>query len=76
MLFIKKLNIFAVNTNAGYAVGSGFTSVKELCANSNVLEGFSIKDEIEKDGILFVLKCDEQNKQKPKYQIFSSRKSL
>lgn len=43
------------NTNAGYGVGSGFETVKELCRNSQVLEGLSIKGGVEKDGILFVM---------------------
>ena len=43
------------NTNAGYGVGSSFDSVKELCHASTVLEGFSVKGGIERDGILFVM---------------------
>ena len=35
--------VIPFNTNAGYGVGSGFETVKELCPNSKVLEGFSIK---------------------------------
>src|SRR6478672_5921466 len=31
------------NTNAGYGVGSGFETVKELCPNSTILECFSTK---------------------------------
>jgi len=50
------------NTNTGYGVGSGFQTVKELCANSNVPEGFSIKGGIERDGVLFVMK-DEKLKE-------------
>jgi flavodoxin len=43
------------NTNAGYGVGSSFQTVKELCPNSSVLEGFSTKGGIERDGIYFVI---------------------
>jgi flavodoxin len=43
------------NTNGGYGVGSTFDTVKELCANSKVTEGFSIKGGVERDGILFVM---------------------
>ncbi len=43
------------NTNAGYGVGSSFETVKELCKNSKVLEGFSTKGGIERDGVLFVM---------------------
>lgn len=43
------------NTNAGYGVGSGFQTVQELCPKSTVLEGFSTKGGIERDGVLFVM---------------------
>ncbi|QEM06685.1 flavodoxin [Mucilaginibacter rubeus] len=48
------------NTNAGYGVGSGFETVKELCPKSKVLEGYSTKGGIERDGILFVMKDDKE----------------
>ena len=54
--------VIPFNTNAGYGVGSGFKTVKELCSHSNVLEGFSIKGGIERDGVLFVMK-DEKLKE-------------
>jgi flavodoxin len=50
------------NTNAGYGVGSGFQTVKELCADSKVLEGFEMKGGVERDGIYFVIK-DEKAKE-------------
>ena len=54
--------VIPFNTNAGYGAGSGFQTVKELCPNSKVLEGFEIKGGIERDGILFVMK-DEKAKE-------------
>jgi len=48
--------VIPFNTNAGYGVGSGFETVKELCPNSKVLEGFSIVGGIERDRVLFVMK--------------------
>jgi len=48
--------VIPFNTNAGYGVGSGFQTVKVLCPNSTVLEGFSIVGGIERDGVLFVMK--------------------
>jgi flavodoxin len=47
------------NTNAGYGVGSGFKTVKELCSNSTVLDGFSITGGIERDGVYFVIKGEK-----------------
>ena len=54
--------VIPFNTNAGYGVGSGFQSVEELCPNSNVLEGFSVKGGIERDGIYLNIK-DEKRKE-------------
>lgn len=54
------------NTNAGYGVGSSFKTVKELCSRANVLEGFSVKGGIERDGILFVLEGEKENEVKLK----------
>lgn len=51
--------VIPFNTNAGYGVGSGFQTVKEHCPNSKVLEGFSIKGEIERDGVYFVIKGEK-----------------
>lgn len=51
--------VIPFNTNAGYGVGSGFQTVKELCPNSKVLEGFAITGGIERDGVLFVMKGEK-----------------
>ena len=49
------------NTNAGYGVGTGFEKIKELCPKSTVLEGFSTKGGIERDGVLFVMEGEKAN---------------
>jgi flavodoxin len=54
--------VIPFNTNAGYGVGSGFQTAKELCPKSKVLEGFEIKGGVERDGLLFVIK-DERAKE-------------
>ncbi len=54
--------IVPFNTNAGYGVGSGFQTVKELCPASKVLEGFETKGGVERDGVYFVIK-DEKAKE-------------
>ena len=51
--------IIPFNTNAGYGVGSGFQTVKELCPDSKLLEGFEIKGGIERDGVYFVIKVEK-----------------
>lgn len=52
--------VIPFNTNAGYGVGSSFDTVKELCAKSRILEGFSTTGGIERDGILFVMQGDKE----------------
>lgn len=44
------------------ATGIAFSTVKELCPNSNVVEGFSTKGGVERDGILFVLEGEKEKK--------------
>src|SRR5687768_16859359 len=48
--------VIPFNTNAGYGVGSGFRTVKELCPDSKVLEGFEMKGGVERDGQYLVIK--------------------
>jgi flavodoxin len=59
---LKGKTIIPFNTNAGYGVGSGFKTVKELCPGSTVLDGFEIKGGIERDGIYLAIK-DEKEKE-------------
>jgi flavodoxin len=59
---LRNKTVIPFNTNAGYGVGSGFETVKELCPGSKVLEGFSITGGIERDGKLLVIK-DEKAKE-------------
>ncbi|HAK79631.1 MAG TPA: flavodoxin [Runella sp.] len=53
---LKGKMVVPFNTNAGYGVGSSFDTVKELCPNSEVWEGFSTKGGIERDGEFLVIK--------------------
>lgn len=52
--------IIPFNTNAGYGVGSGFETIKQLCANSIILEGFSTRGGVERDGIYFVMEGEKE----------------
>ena len=59
---LSNKTVIPFNTNAGYGVGSGFQTVKELCPDSKVLEGFCITGGVERDGVYFVIK-DEKAKE-------------
>ena len=56
---LRGKTVIPFNTNAGYGVGSGFQTVKQLCPNSKVLKGFSIKGGVERDGVYFVIKGEK-----------------
>ncbi|WP_255478114.1 flavodoxin [Flavobacterium sp. 9R] len=63
--FLKQYNlggktIVSFNTNAGYGIGTSFETVKELCPKSTVVEGFSTKGGVERDGILFVMEGEKE----------------
>ncbi len=51
--------IIPFNTNGGYGIGSSFQTVKELCPNSTILEGFSTKGGVERDGVYFVMEGEK-----------------
>jgi len=51
--------IIPFNSNGGYGIGSTFQTVKELCPNSNVLEGFTTRGGSERDGQLLVIEGDK-----------------
>jgi hypothetical protein len=59
-------NVIPFTTNAGYGVGSSFQSVKEHYPTSKVLEGFSIKGGLEKEGVFLDIDGEKQSKQKRK----------
>jgi flavodoxin len=54
--------IVPFNTNDGYGIGSSFETVKELCPNSKLLEGFTTKGGVDGDGKAFLMK-DENRKE-------------
>lgn len=56
--------VIPFNTDAGYGIGSGFETVKDLCPKSKVLDGFSTKGGVERDGILFVMEGEKETEVK------------
>lgn len=57
---LSKKTVIPFNTNAGYGIGSSFETVKQLCPESKVLEGFTTKGGIERDGIMFVMEGEKE----------------
>ncbi len=65
--YLKQYNlagktIVPFNTNGGYGIGSSFETVRKLCPDSKVLEGFEMKGGVERDGIMLAIK-DEKAKE-------------
>jgi flavodoxin len=53
---LKGKTIVPFNTNGGYGLGSSFETVRELCPQCTVLEGFSTRGGIERDGVYLAIK--------------------
>jgi flavodoxin len=59
--------VIPFNTNDGYGIGSSFETVKELCPNSTIFEGFSIKGE--RDGNGQALLSNEENRKEAETKV-------
>ncbi|HEX8721791.1 MAG TPA: flavodoxin [Pyrinomonadaceae bacterium] len=53
---LRGKTVIPFNTNAGYGEGSSFQTVRELCPQSTVLEGFVTRGGVEREGQLLVIK--------------------
>ncbi|WDF45585.1 flavodoxin [Chryseobacterium sp. KACC 21268] len=73
---LKGKTIIPFNTNAGYGVGSSFNTVKELSPESKVLEGFTMKGGVERDGILFVMEGKKKIEAEKKVREWLTRSGL
>ena len=56
---LRGKTVVPFNSNAGYGIGSSFETVKALCPNSKVLEGFTTQGGVERDGIRFVMQGEK-----------------
>ena len=56
---LKGKTVIPFNSNGGYGIGSSFETVKELCPNSKVLDGFTTRGGSERDGQLLVIQGDK-----------------
>ena len=53
---LKGKTVVPFNTNAGYGEGSSFQTIRELCPESTILEGFVTRGGVERDGVLLAIK--------------------
>ena len=68
--------IVPFNTNGGYGIGGSFETVKQLCPNSKVLEGFTTKGGSERDGLLYVMEGDKEKQVQAEVQNWLSKIGL
>ena len=52
---LKGKFVVPFNTNAGYGEGSSFRTVRELCSECTILEGFVTRGGVERDGQYLVI---------------------
>jgi flavodoxin len=52
---LRGKTVIPFNTNAGYGVGSAFQTVRDLCVQCTILEGFSTRGGVERDGQYLVI---------------------
>jgi len=57
---LKGKTVVSFNTNGGYGVGSSVETLRQLCPDSKVLEGFSTAGGVERDGVLFVMEGEKE----------------
>lgn len=68
--------VIPFNTHAGYGIGSSFETVKQLCPDSKVVEGFSTKGGKERDRLLFVMKGDKEKQVEAEIQNWLKKAGL
>lgn len=54
------------NTNGGYGLGSSIRKIEELCPDSTILESFSVRGGLERDGIYLDIKGDRREEVRAK----------
>lgn len=52
--------VIPFNTNGGYGVGSSFRDIKELAPNADIVDGFSIRGGLEKEGVFLAIKGERR----------------
>jgi flavodoxin len=72
----KGKTIVPFNTNAGYGIGNSFETVKKLSPDSRILEGFTIKGGVERDGILFVMEGKKKVEAEKKVKEWLTRTGM
>jgi len=57
---LRDKTVIPFNTNGGYGLGSSIQQLKELCPGCNILEAFSIRGGLERDGIYLAIEGERK----------------
>jgi flavodoxin len=61
--------VIPFNTNAGYGVGTSFQTVRELCRQCTVLEGFVTRGGVERDGQYLVVEGARAEEARTSFEV-------
>ena len=67
---LKGKTVIPFNTNGGYGPGSSFQTVRELCPQSMILQGFVIRGGSERDGQYLVIKDAKAEEARKEVEIW------
>lgn len=65
--------VIPFNTNGGYGIGSSFQTVKDLCPNSEILDGFTIRGGSETNGIMLAITGNRRTEAETEVRNWLSR---
>ena len=57
---MSEKTIIPFNTNAGFGIGQSFEQLRELCPESDILEGFSVEGGYEKRGVFLAIEGERK----------------
>ena len=55
---LKGKTVIPFNTNGGYGEGSSIQTIRTLCPDSTILESFTTRGGVERDGVILAIKRD------------------
>ena len=64
------------NSNGGYGLGTSFQTVRELCPDSQILEGYSVKGGSERDGVFLALQGERAEQVREEIKRWLQRSAL
>ncbi len=73
---LRDKTVVPFNTNGGYGLGSSIRQVKELCPDSNILEAFSTRGGLERDGIYLAIEGERKEEVRTEVKAWLQKNDL